>query len=55
MGKIVGLIVEEKPQFVCPECGRVYASQANLDKHIEDKHPENKTPTEEGTEGHGRG
>lgn len=43
MGKVIGLIVkkEEKPQFVCPECGKVYASQENLDKHIKEKHPEN--------------
>lgn len=41
MGKIVGLIVkEDKPQFVCPVCGKTYASQENLDKHIEAKHSE---------------
>jgi transposase-like protein len=40
MSRIVGLIVEQKPKFVCPVCGKTYASQENLDKHIAAKHPE---------------
>jgi len=50
MGKIVGLIVkkpEQKPEFVCPVCGKTYASQENLDKHIAAKHSEGEAPEDE--------
>lgn len=42
MGKVVGLVVEAKPQFVCPVCGKTYATQENLDKHIKTKHKDEK-------------
>lgn len=32
--------VPEKPKFVCPHCSKEYATQANLDKHIAEKHAE---------------
>jgi predicted RNA-binding Zn-ribbon protein involved in translation (DUF1610 family) len=47
MGRIVGLIInkpEQKPEFVCPVCGKAYASQENLDKHIAAKHSEDEVP-----------
>ncbi len=36
MGKIVGLTFA--PKFICPECGKEYASEAALNKHIKEKH-----------------
>lgn len=49
MGRIVGLVfpaeageaaTREVEEYACPVCGRKYKSQASLDKHIKDKHPE---------------
>ena len=44
MGRIVGLIVEEKPQFVCPECGKEYKTEDGLNKHIEKEHAQGEKP-----------
>lgn len=41
MGRIVGLIVEEKTQFVCPVCGKEYKTEEGLNKHIEKEHSKN--------------
>ena len=39
MGKIVGLTFEAPdPKFICPVCGKEYASEASLNKHIKEKH-----------------
>lgn len=31
---------DEEGKFVCPHCGKEYAKQVNLDKHIAEKHAE---------------
>lgn len=47
MSKTIGLVFHKKAEeFVCPECGKVYKTQAALDKHLEEKHPA--TPPENG-------
>lgn len=38
MGRIVGLTVEKKPKFVCPECGKEYKTEDGLNNHIEKEH-----------------
>lgn len=40
--RIVGLILPppEEPVYTCPHCGKAYQSEAALEKHIQDKHPE---------------
>lgn len=45
MGKIVGLTFEApETKFICPECGKEYASEATLNKHIKEKHPATSDP-----------
>lgn len=47
MAKIVGLVFPKKTEeFVCPECGKVYKSQAALDNHMKEKHDKPATPAE---------
>lgn len=41
MGKIVGLVVEQKPQFVCPVCGKEYKTEDGLSNHMKKEHPDN--------------
>lgn len=38
--RVVGLTFpeEKKEKFKCPECGKEYASEAALAKHISEKH-----------------
>lgn len=31
---------DEEGDFVCPVCGKSYKTQAGLDKHMSEKHPE---------------
>lgn len=31
---------EDTDKFICPHCGREYKSEANLEKHIAEKHAE---------------
>ena len=39
--RVVGLILPSEEQvFACPHCGKNYKSDAALEKHIKDKHPE---------------
>ena len=39
--RMVGMILpSEEPGFTCPHCGKEYKSEAALEKHIRDKHPE---------------
>lgn len=39
MSKTVGLVFTKKePEYVCPHCGKVYKTEENLNKHIEEKH-----------------
>ena len=39
--RIVGMILPpEEPAYVCPHCGKNYKSEAALEKHLQDKHPE---------------
>ena len=39
--RMVGMILpSEEPVFICPHCGKEYKSEAALEKHIRDKHPE---------------
>lgn len=39
--RIVGMILPpEEPAYICPYCGKNYKSEAALEKHIKDKHPE---------------
>lgn len=46
MGKIVGLVFEETiegsvgDELACAHCGKEYKSEAALDKHIREKHPD---------------
>ena len=44
MGTIVGLtfdVPESAPEvYTCPICGKEYKTEEGLDKHIQDKHPE---------------
>jgi len=53
MGKIIGLIFEQETSpkkadnpdvFKCPVCGKEYKTEEGLERHIQDKHPENKSP-----------
>ncbi len=47
MAKTVGLVFPKKAEeFVCPECGKVYKSQAALDNHMKEKHDKPATPAE---------
>lgn len=41
MGKIVGLVFEEKTKVSCPQCGKEYATAEGLAKHISKEHPDN--------------
>ena len=39
--RIVGMILPpEEPAYICPHCGKNYKSEAALEKHIKDKHPD---------------
>ena len=49
--KIVGLVFEETKEFVCPVCRKAYKTQANLDKHMEENHPDPANPPAQGTDG----
>lgn len=40
MGKVVGLIFEEREKLPCPVCGKEYTKEADLNKHIKKEHPE---------------
>lgn len=40
MGKIVGLVFEEKVKVACPHCGREYTTEEGLARHIAEKHPD---------------
>ncbi len=36
---VIGLVFkEDKAKFICPECGKEYASETALNKHIKEKH-----------------
>lgn len=39
--RVVGMILPPEPVvYTCPHCGKEYKSEASLEKHILDKHPE---------------
>lgn len=42
MGRIVGIVYsEEKPSFVCEECGKEFKSKSALNKHMQKEHENN--------------
>lgn len=49
MGKIIGLIFEDTPKFACPHCNKVFKSVEALEKHINEKHPEESKNPPNGT------
>lgn len=39
--RIAGMILPpEEPDYTCAHCGKTYKSEAALEKHMQDKHPE---------------
>lgn len=45
MAKTVGLVFPKKTKdFVCPECGKAYKSQATLSDHMKEKHDKTADP-----------
>lgn len=45
--RTIGLILPAEPEatFACPVCGKSYKSEAALEKHRKDKHPEGEEST----------
>lgn len=51
MGKIIGLIfkspVPDTEKYICPVCGKEYKTEEGLQRHMQDKHPEDNPPESE--------
>lgn len=50
MGRVVGLTFDAPSRFFCPHCGKEYKSAAALEKHIDEKHPEQSGNTSQNQE-----
>ncbi len=47
MGRVIGLVFDEEPKYVCPICGKAYKTAEGLEKHTAKEHSEENRNAEE--------